>query len=83
MLPSWKTDTVFVPKFPLPFPPSTFVELMIPHIRQIKLFAEFRMKEKAIRDAAENGASKGELIKLGKEAWQPIPEYNTWMDDAS
>lgn len=76
---SLKTDTAFVPKFPLPFPPSTFVELMIPHIRQIQLFAAFRIKEKAIRDAAKGGASAEQLKKMGEEAWQPIPEYNTWI----
>lgn len=73
------TDTAFVIKFPLPFPPSTFIELMIPHIRQIKAFAEFRIKEKAIRETAKKGASKDELIRLANDAWQPVPEYNTWI----
>jgi hypothetical protein len=74
-----KTDTAFVVKFPLPFPPSTFVELMVPHIRQIMAFADFRIKEKMIRETAKKGASKDELILLCKEAWQPVPEYNTWI----
>jgi hypothetical protein len=74
-----KTDTNFVSKFPLPFPPAVFIEVMIPNIRQILAFAEFRVKEKAIREAAKMGSSKEELIKLANEAWKPVPEYNTWI----
>jgi hypothetical protein len=78
-LQSMKTDPRFVPKFPLPFPPATFIELMTPHIRQIKAFAEFRIKEKQIREAANKGISKVELTRLANEAWKPVPEYNTWI----
>jgi hypothetical protein len=74
-----QTDTSFVPKFPLPFSPATFVELMIPHLRQIKLFAEFRLEINSIREAAKKGTSKAELTKLANDAWQPIPEYTTWI----
>lgn len=73
------TDTAFVVKFPLPFSPSAFIELITPHIRQIKQFAEFRIKEKAIHDAAAKGVSKSELERLAVDAWQPIPDYNTWI----
>jgi hypothetical protein len=78
-LANMKTDERYVPKFPLPFPPATFIELMIPHIRQIKAFAEFRIAEKKVRDAAVNGSSKEELTNLANEAWKPVPEYNTWV----
>lgn len=74
-----KTDTIFVPKFPLPFEPSVFIEIMVPNLRQIQAFAEFRLKEKAIRESAKKGISKEELISLANEAWKPIPEYNTWI----
>lgn len=74
-----QTDTSYIPKFPLPFPPATFVELMIPHLRQIIFFAEFRVKITSIREAAKKGTSKAELTKLANEAWQPIPEYTTWI----
>ena len=30
-----KTDQGFVTKFPLPFPPETFIELMLPQVKQI------------------------------------------------
>ena len=46
---------------------------------QIKSFAEFRIKINLIREAAKKGTSKVELTKLANEAWQPIPEYSTWI----
>jgi hypothetical protein len=74
-----QTDTLFVPKFHLPFPPATFIELTIPHLRKINSFAAFRFKEIEIRRSAGNGISKEELTRLVTEAWQPIPDYNTWI----
>lgn len=74
-----KTDPGFVPKFPLPFPPATFVELTLPHLRQIKEYADFRIKVQEIKEAAKNGATKDELTRLVKISWKPIPEYNTWV----
>lgn len=74
-----KTDTSFVPKFPLPFQPSVFIEIILPNIRQIQAFADFRLQERTIREASKKGLSKDELTKLAVEAWKPIPEYNTWV----
>ena len=74
-----ETDKLFVPKFPLPFPPATFIDITLPHLRQIKAFAAFRVKEMEIRKSAGNGISKEELTRLVTEAWQPIPDYNTWI----
>lgn len=74
-----KTDTNYIPKFPLPFPPSTFVELMLPHLRQIRQFSEYRVKIESIREAAKQGISKEELTKLANAAWKPVPDYNTWI----
>ncbi len=74
-----ETDTSFVPKFPLPFPPATFVELTLPHLRQIKAYAEFRIKVNKIKEAAQKGFSKEELTRMANEAWKPVPEYNTWI----
>jgi hypothetical protein len=76
---SLKTDPTYVSKFPLPFPPATFIELITPHLKQIKAFAEFRIKEAAIREASKKGASKEELTRMAIEAWDPIPDYNTWI----
>lgn len=74
-----KTDAQFVPKFPLPFPPATFVELILPHLEQIKQFARFRIEVAKIRESASSGCSKAELAKMVKAAWQPIPELKTWV----
>jgi hypothetical protein len=74
-----KTDTVFVPKFPLPFSPATFIELTLPHIRQIRAFAASRVKMGEVREIAKNKGSKVKLTRLLNEAWQPVPEYNTWI----
>jgi len=73
------TDGAFVPKVPLPFPPSVFVELMIPHLKQIRAFAKFRIEFRDIEAAMKSGASKDELSRLMDEAWTPIPEYSTWV----
>lgn len=74
-----KTDNSFVPKFPLPFPPETFVELMIPHLKQIKTFAQFRIEVDHVYEAEKSGSSKEELKKLAEAAWKPVPEFNTWI----
>ncbi len=69
----------YVPKFPLPFPPETFVELMLPHLRQIKLFAEFRLRVADIRAAAAKGEPNEKLEEMLRDAWQPVPELGTWV----
>ena len=74
-----KLDGNYVPKFPLPFPPQTFIELMIPHVEQIRLFAEFRQRMSQIRTAAKEGADKGRLKAMLVDAWKPVPEFNTWI----
>jgi hypothetical protein len=72
-------DRAFVPKFRLPFPPATWIELTLPHLRQIRRFADFRLKMAAIRAEAKQGASKPRLTQLAQAAWRPVPEYNTWI----
>jgi hypothetical protein len=74
-----KTDAKYVSKFPLPYPPRTFVELMLPHLKQIKLYAGFRIKVSAIREAAAAGLPQDKLNRMLAEAWQPIPEFDTWI----
>ncbi len=78
-LQSLKTDTTFVPKFPLPVPPGTLVELMLPHLKQIRAFAEFRIELDRIRAEWKTGTPKDQISKELAEAWKPIPEYNTWV----
>jgi len=74
-----KTDPAFVPKFPLPFPPATFVELILPQLEQIKQFAQFRIDAAKIRQSAQSGSSKEELAKMANAAWKPVPEFKTWV----
>jgi hypothetical protein len=74
-----KTDAKFVPKFPLPFPPATFVQLILPHLEQIKQFAQFRIDVAKIRQSARSGSSPANLTKMVNAAWQPIPELKTWV----
>ncbi|HRE79835.1 MAG TPA: hypothetical protein PLN52_02245 [Opitutaceae bacterium] len=74
-----KTDTAYVSKFPLPFPPATFVELTLPHLWQIKSFAEFRLKFESLTALAKNGASSAELTAKANAIWDPIRDYSTWI----
>jgi hypothetical protein len=78
-LESFKSDPTFVPKFPLPVSPETLVQLMLPQLRQILAFAEFRIELDGIRTRAKAGASREELERLAAAAWKPIPEYDTWV----
>lgn len=78
-LASMQPDHSFVPKFPLPFPPATLVELMVPHLRQIALFARFRLEIDDVREAARAGAVRTDLAERLTDIWKPIPEYDTWI----
>jgi hypothetical protein len=72
-------DEDFVPKLPLPWPPEVFIELLVPHLEQIRLYASFRVQVQALRQAAEVGAPKAELEAMLRDAWQPVPEFGTWV----
>lgn len=74
-----KIDPAFVPKFPLPFPPEVLLEMLRPHLEQIRLFAEFDLKVDEIRTAARGGAHQDQIKQMAVEAWQPVPEFNTWV----
>lgn len=74
-----RTDEGFVTKFPLPFPPGTFIELMLPHLKQIQAYLQFQIELERIQVEAKQGVSKEGLAKRIAAAWQPIPEYDTWI----
>jgi len=74
-----KTDAAFVPKFPLPFPPETLLRLMLPHLRQIRDFARFRVDLAEVRRAIAQGLSKEEASRRLSAIWKPIPDYDTWI----
>jgi hypothetical protein len=71
-------DPSFVPKFPLPYAPGTLIEMMLPHLAQIRRFAQFRLELDRIKAEIQRGLGGEELSKRLSMAWQPIPEYNTW-----
>ena len=73
------TDTSFVPKLPLPFPPDTFIDLILPHLRQLRAFAEFRINFAALTADASQGLSKEELRVRANAIWSPILDYSTWI----
>lgn len=72
-------DAGFVTKFPLPWPPEVFLELMLPHLEQIRLYAEFRLAIRELEKSASEGARKSSLEQMLEDAWKPIPEFNTWV----
>jgi hypothetical protein len=78
-LTAMKTDATFVPKIPLPFPPATLVQLMLPHLKQIRAFAEFRIKLQNVKQDMASGLHGEELANRLSQIWIPIPEYNTWI----
>ena len=74
-----QTDSAFVPKIPLPYPPGVLIELMLPQLRQIREFAGFRVELNRIRDEIPRGLAGPELSKQLSGIWQPIPEFDTWI----
>ncbi len=72
-------DPDFVTKIPLPVTPADLLDLIVPHVKQIKLFCQFRCDYDQIKTAAEKGESPDKLKQMLTDAWQPIPEYNTWI----
>ncbi len=73
------TDANYVPKFPLPFPPATFIELIQPHLWQIRAFADFRVKLAALEADARSGLDRAELTRRANAIWDPIRDYTTWI----
>ncbi len=72
-------DQDFVVKVPLPQPPEVLIDLMLPHIEQIRVYSQFRLDVENIRKMADAGATKNELKNAVEEAWKPIPEFRTWI----
>ena len=78
-LEAMETDQAHVVKFPLPFPPDVFVHLMLPHLRQIRDFARFRVDLAEVKLAISRGLSKQEASRRLSAIWKPIPDYDTWI----
>ena len=82
-LASLEPDPGFVPKFPLPVPPRTLIDVMLPHLRQIRAYAQFRIDLEELRQEWKRGLAKEQLGRLLNEIWKPIPEYNTWVGNSA
>ncbi len=73
------TDPTYVSKLPLPFPPDAFIDLMLPHLRQLRAFADFRIQFAALTADAAKGLAKEELRVRANAIWKPILDYSTWI----
>ncbi len=72
-------DAGFVQKIPLPCSPDVLLDLMLPHLRQIRAYAEFRMDLDRLRAQFKAGMARDELARRLAAIWKPIPEYTTWV----
>lgn len=61
---------------PLPVSMQDVLKLILPHLQQIKAFAEFRMNLAEVEAACAQGASTEELSSSIAAISIPIPEYN-------
>lgn len=62
---------------PTPVEPYEILELMIPHLEQIKLYAQFRLDMEKLEKKLSDGEAKEELYRELDRIWKPIPDYNT------
>lgn len=63
-------------KCPFPLKPWQILKLMLPHVHQIALFAEFRIGYKALCDSFDQNGDTPELREELSRLWKPVPEYN-------
>ena len=61
---------------PLPLELRELLQLMLPHLQQIRAFAEFRIEFAKAQDMAANGASPEEIQIFLNSIADVIPEYN-------
>ena len=62
---------------PLPIPTSELIELIIPHLEQIRRYAEFRVALDKGEDMLKSNSDKDALQKYINNIYTPIPTYNT------
>lgn len=61
---------------PLPLELKEVLQLMLPHIQQIRAYAEFRIEFLAVENMRREGAAGEELQRKIEAISTPIPEYN-------
>jgi hypothetical protein len=52
---------------------------MLPHLRQIQAFAQFRLDLEALTREPGITSDKPTLARRLAEIWKPIPDYTTWI----
>ncbi len=63
--------------FPFPVPLKDVLSMMLPHLEQIRGFAQFRIALAELEEDWRQGASGEELGEALAEIARPIPDYNT------
>ncbi len=71
------SDYDFSSDFPLPITARKLAELTLPHVEQIKNFAEFYVKFEELEKLADSGASDEELSSEILRIWNLVYDYNT------
>ena len=66
-----KTNTI-----PLPIEAWQLMKLMLPHLEQIRRYAEFRIQMAELETMYANGADPDTLYRRLDQIWEPVPEYN-------
>ncbi len=63
-------------RIPLPIPVYNILRLMLPHMEQIRRFADFRLKMADLEAEYDAGIATDTLAARIDEIWDPIPDYN-------
>ncbi len=61
---------------PLAISPADLLSLILPHVVQIRDFAQFRVELAGLENRAMAGTGKAELARLVEQCYEPIHEYN-------
>lgn len=62
---------------PIPVSTSDLIALIVPHLEQIKKYAEFRVALDKGEDMLKNGSDKATIQRYIDGIYAPIPTYNT------
>lgn len=62
---------------PLPFSTSETLDMMLPHLYEIREYSQFRIDLKKAEEMAKDGADKEELSNFVEKIYTPVREYDT------
>ena len=66
-------------RFALPFEPWVYVKLIMPHLEQMRLLAEFKLDMEKLEKYLAEGRSADFLYRELDGILCPIPDFNTWV----